>query len=685
MKRIILVVAILFLLFEGVGSWIAKKIKYDGLKLNAPIGFACILGLLQVLYYPILFFNLSFTWIVVVTSIVLGLALILTLLSLKDVFKHLTSKTMLFVFLSTCFFAFILSKCYVDLDYSDSSTYLNYIALNINAPQLNLYSLSNGLRGEEWNIYYQYQGYYHFCSYLCWLINIPYYLLGSNTEVPNLVITVWGMGLLYHLLTSALIVNLVLSFKDCKAFFRYSLLVFLLLYSNFFYWNIPLAFYGNTMRALFIMLAIYLIYSYDKEANDKILYLLIPTISSGLACSSTFLFMGFAIIYALAVYLFHQNISHSFHKLYAIILPFVLYVVMFLSRSHLALGLALGLIYLVILFLQNRKPMDALFSWFDAFLLKYGEKIFLIVVPVLFAIGSFIIHLTVKNDFTSYGYYFKDFSHSDMMSNYLLIPDKWLELFLNVFRWASVIVVLFFIKKEEVRWLRMLLITMLVFFLNPLCTILLMQTITGLVFYRNFMVVFNPITEGFLFYYLYQKLKQQPFQIGFACILACATILGNVGSFMEDEQTGIYWVYYKGGKNVDPIYKLDPDEYQATLFLKDEIRNASIDHQPVLITQSGGTLTFIPEAYQVFGPWQYYYELDRVDEDFYQVARKPEDWLDKTNPKYENTCLYLHGYQVDYVLLQYWASDEFDKYSDGCTVTLYEGSKYKVKKVVPQQ
>lgn len=679
MKRIFLLVIVLLLLSSGVGNWIAKRFQLKAQSFYAPIGFACILGLLQILYYPILFFNLSFMWIVGITTIVLGISLVFTVLSIPQIIQSILKKEFLVILVGSLLFLFVLSHVYVDLDYSDSSTYLNYIALNINAPSLNLYSLSNGLRGEEWNIYYQYQGYYHFCSYLCWLVNFPYYLLGSSYEVPNLVIVVWGLGSLYHILSSMVIVNLV---KDLKTawWFKLGLGIFLLFYENFFYWNISFAFYGNTFRALFVMLGIYLIYLAEQNHTKQLYYLLIPVFSAGLACSSTFLFMCFSIVYAFAVYLFFKHEEDAFSILYIIVSPVVFYVFAFLSRSHLALGLLLLVLYFVVLFLRNTL-CKGLFTFFQSFFDRFGVILFVVVIPVLFMIGSFVIHLIETNDFTSYLYYFKDFSHSDMMTNYLFINNKWLDGSINVLRWLGVLFILIDHRKEK-DWIFVLCLVMVVFFLNPLCTILLLKTITGMVFYRNFMVLFNPITEALLLYHLYQKVESYAWvRPVLACALVLATIAGNVGSFLEDEQTGLYWVYIRGGKEVDSIYKVDLDEQQAILALKESLTKETMDHQPVIVSQSGATLTYIPSAYQLFGPWQYYYKLDRVDEDFYQVARKRDDWQETTTPPYENTCLYLKGYQVDYVLLQYWQSSDFDEASDSCSVTIYEGSKYKVKRV----
>ena len=684
MKRILIVIAVLMLLSEGTGVFLLNRFKVERRGLAAPLGFAAILGVLQTLYYIPISLNLSFAWIIGISLAVLAVSLVMTLWSIKDVIRSLRSIDTLIVLGAAAVFFVVFSRMYVDLDYADSTTYLNYIALNINAPAINMYDLSTGLRGQEWNVYYLFQGYYHFGSFVCWLVNAPHFVLGSSSYVSNLVVSVWGLGLLYNMCTNALIVSAVKSMRSTNRIFRIVVLIFALFYANFFYWDIAFAFYGNTFRGLFILLLLYIIMRWQRDGTDQIKWLLWFPLAAGFACSSSFLFMSFAVMFSLAGYLFARKRPHALYDMIWLILPMVCYVLAFLSRVSPKAGILLAVLYVGLLVYLALRPQNRILALGEDFFAKYGKQIFFILVPVLFAAGSFVIHLIEKSDFTSYSYYFWDFRHLDMMTDYLFIHSEWLDGLVNVLRWAGVILIIL-AKPESIgddeRWMRAFTIMMLVYFLNPLCMILLQKTITGMVFYRNFMTLFNPLTEIFFLDLISRKIEKKKYAVPVLCgFLIFATILGNVGSFMLDQTTGIYWVYIRGGKSVDGIYKIDPDERQAILVLKEETDTIT-DRQPVLISQSSATLTYIPEAYQIFGPWHYHYPLDRVNEEFYQIARKQEDWLEEEDPDYTKSCGYLKEYDVDYVLLQYWQSPEFDEATEGCTVSLYTGSKYKVKKV----
>ena len=233
-------------------------------------------------------------------------------------------------------------------------------------------------------------------------------------------------------------------------------------------------------------------------------------------------------------------------------------------------------------------------------------------------------------------------------------------------------------KKKEDLFLKDFIIMMLIFFLNPLCTTLLVNTVAGIVFYRNFMTLFNPFTEIILFIYLYRFFEWNVIGQWILEIALCATtLISNYASFHNSE-LGQYYVYIKNNKDLDPVYKMETDEREAVLFLRNTIREKGID-RPVIVSQSASTLTYIPEGYQLFGPRNHYYES--VDSDFYALAKRHFDWDEKEDLDYSNTCSYVKKYDVDYILLQYWENSDFDDATDGCAVTIYTGSKYKVKEV----
>ncbi len=679
MNRILIFTFALILLSEGLGYWTMKVLKIRQRGYAAPMGFAVLLAALQLTYYPAQLFNLPFTWIVVTSTILLLFALFVTIKNIKQVFKNLFRPTTLIVLVSLAIFFVVLKNCSIDMEYSDSATYLNYISFNINAPKLNLYDFTTGIRGEEWSVLYIFQGYYHFISYVCYVINLQYYVFGSSFEVANMVISVYGFGILYQVLSTMFIVNILESFHLKNRWFAFAILVFMLFYSNFSYWDISFAFYGNTFRNLFIMETLAVIYYWFKEDDEQIKYLSIFTVMAGLASSSSFLFMSFAVLYSTAAFLFHSKKFRSLFDMTTLIGPLVFYSCAYISRTHTTLSITFFVVYLLYLVLRYKKPVRRIVTRCEDFFIDHAILIFFILIPGIFAIGTLYLNVFKTNGFNNYSFYFDDFVHLDMVKDYIFIHSNWLDNILNVLRWISVIMLIATAKKKEDLFIKDFIIIMLVFLLNPLCTSMLVSSIAGIVFYRNFLTLFNPFTEIVLFVYFYKMCEWNVIGQWVLEIALCATtVISNYASFHASE-LGQYYVYIKNNTGLDPIYKIDPDEHEAILALRDAVREKGLE-QPILVSQSASVLTYIPEGYQLFGPRNHYYES--IDADFYNLAKRHYDWDEQEDLDYSKSCSYVNKYDVDYLLIQYWENSEFDEATDACTVTIYTGSKYKVKEVI---
>ena len=643
------------------------------------------LACFQLLIYPAQLLNLPFVLVEAAGILVLAAGLVFTIRERREVLRQLRTFRTFWVLGSAVLFFIVFSRCYIDLDFSDSATYLNYIAQNINASHLNLFNPTNGITGQEWDVLYLFQGFYHFGSFLCWLINAPYYLLHRGMEISNLVISVWTLGLLYNILSSMLIINMVRYFQFKNRLFKFSLLTFSLFFTNFFYWKTAFAFYGNTYRGLFVTMLLFCIYRWIREDNDQIRYLILFIAGAGLASSSSYLFLSFEILYSLAAFLFCRRKPHALRMMLEVIAPVVLYAGAFLSRGHAAAAAALVLLYLALLLLMRTKAVKGLTDLLGSFFSAHAIAIFFIGIPALAAAGSFWIRWHTPNLENTYYYshYFWNFRRIDMVKDYLFVYSGWLDNLLNALRWTGVILLILRYRTEEERFIRDLLILMITFFLNPLCTILLSRTITGIVYYRAFEIMFNPLTEILLFREIYLSLRDRTLlQELLEIILAGSAVCGQALSWAGSEN-GLYSFYLKGGRSVDPIYKMDADEKTANETLRDYVLAHPQQDQVTLVSHSNATRTYLPNAYQIFTSRDYFYWMFRLDPDFYEIAKRHYAWLDPEKTDYTQTCGDLRKYKVNYVLLQYWENADFDQASDACTVTIYTGSRYKVKEVQP--
>lgn len=677
MIKIFLAISLLIVVFFGYGKTMMKLLKLEKEIFAVPFGFVTFFSVLQLFYYPVQFFNLSFNLIIVITTVLLILGIILAFLHLKEV---KVSKYWLFVVLSIFVYLGVFYFCFIDIEFSDSPMYLNYIAQNINNSTLNKFDLYSGLVGQEWDGLYLYQGYYHFASYLCWMINIPYYLLGSSGYVENIAISTWGLGLLYNVLSSMIIINIIAYLKFDNKYFKFVVLLFTLLFSNFYYWRIVLAFYGNTYRTILITMLMFYSYRFVNDENEKLKYLMMLIVGAGIACSSSFLFISFSVLICLCAYLFSNKRPNTFKDMAIIVLPIAIYASVMFYKSNKLIGMILAIIFLIYYLFKNTYIINNICQIIEKFLFKYAKIIFFVFLPLLLIAYSFYLNVTDDNLLIDYAYALQDHQQYDMVKDYTFRYSGIIDNCLNIIRWLGVAMVIYKAHTNGDRYIKYTFVLMLLLFLNPLCASGLAQTIASNVFYRNVEVLFNPFTESLILLCIIDNINNKYIAMGISAVLLLSTILGHALSFVDSDE-GLYTFYVNGGKEVDHIYKIEHGEYEVIKRLQEELANDPIDGQPVVISQANGMRTFIPNAYQPITTRDFYYPYNRIDWNFYEIVRKHYPWQEHVDTPYENTCMYLERYDVDYLIIKYWDNSEFDQASDACSVTIFESAEFKLKKV----
>lgn len=677
MIKIFLAISLLIVVFFGYGKTMMKLLKLEKEIFAVPIGFVTFFSVLQLFYYPVQFFNLSFNLIIVITTVLLILGIILAFLHLKEV---KVSKYWLFVVLSIFVYLGVFYFCFIDIEFSDSPMYLNYIAQNINNSTLNKFDLYSGLVGQEWDGLYLYQGYYHFASYLCWMINIPYYLLGSSGYVENIAISTWGLGLLYNVLSSMIIINIIAYLKFDNKYLKFVVLLFTLLFSNFYYWRVVLAFYGNTYRTILITMLMFYSYRFVNNENEKFKYLMMLIVGAGIACSSSFLFISFSVLICLCAYLFSNKRPNAFKDIAIIVLPIAIYASVMFYKSNKLIGMILVIIFLIYYLFKNTYIVNNICQIIEKFLFKYAKIIFFVFLPLLLIAYSFYLNVTDDDLLIDYAYALQDHQQYDMVKDYTFRYSGIIDNCLNVIRWLGVAMVIYKAHTNGDRYIKYTFVLMLLLFLNPLCASGLAQTIASNVFYRNVEVLFNPFTESLILLCIIDNINNKYITMGISAVLLLSTILGHALSFVDSDE-GLYTFYVNGGKEVDHIYKIEHGEYEVIKRLQEELANDPIDGQPVVISQANGMRTFIPNAYQPITTRDFYYPYNRIDWNFYEIVRKHYPWQEHVDTPYENTCMYLERYDVDYLIIKYWDNSEFDQASDACSVTIFESAEFKLKKV----
>ena len=195
MIKILLIVGFVIWVSTTIGIIIKDRFNLKEMRFTAPIGFAVLLSILQLFYYPIQLFNLNSFYVHFISFSVFAIVSIISFFYFERVIKQYLNWGFIWVLLSLGLFLIVFYNSSLDLGFADGQMYLNYIAQNISIDQLNNFNLWTGLLGEEFVTVYLFQGYYHFAGSFILMVNSFYTLFGIGSNINNIVIITWGLGI----------------------------------------------------------------------------------------------------------------------------------------------------------------------------------------------------------------------------------------------------------------------------------------------------------------------------------------------------------------------------------------------------------------------------------------------------------------------------------------------------------
>ena len=688
---VFLLAAILFLygISFGLGQFVVDRFKITELKCQSSIGFITLLALCQLCFFPIQLFNGPFILVALISLFWMGVSLMLTIKYRKQWVQQFKNKRLLLVGLNGLLFLGLFYFCFIDIEFSDSIMYLNYVSQNIDNPSLNMFHLYTGLVGSEWDTIYLYQGYYHFIGALIYWLNLPFYLLHSSRTVETLPAIVWGMGLLYQLVSSGFIVDMIDDLSIDNKLLKGSVLLFSLFYTNYYYWKLSFAFYGNTWRSLLIWVVLWLLVKYKQSNLDKRYVPIIQLcLMAGLASSSSFFFISFELLFGFFIYLLLVKEKRCVTLMADLVFPIVIYAAIILSKDSLVIGLVAASAACIYYAIRHKDNVNRFIETVTDFISKYTIPLFFIGLPVVLIGLSMLIKMKNPDYIYDFDYWMQDHQRYDMVKDYRFMYGNLIDSILTALRYIGIILLLVRYRKKSL-WLLTSIYVTFVIFINPFSTEAISRFLTGNVFYRAVEIAFNPYTEAIFFLVIIDTLKQKWVSSALSVGLIAFTGIGHVASFM-DTDTGLYHFYINGGKTVNPIFKISDDEldaiYKFRYILDENGRSKKDGSQVRVVSHVNGLRVFEPSLYQLFTPRDYFYPHTRLDNTFYLMASNHYDWIEyPSDLDYSTSCDYLYEYGVDYLLIKYdpyYANYQFDDATNGCAITLVSNDTYKIKQVV---
>lgn len=654
-------------------------------KYSAPIGFAALLFSLQLLYYPAQLFNWSSVYIHSVSGMVYMILTLYGLFRLKEIFLEYLNLKSIWIMTYVGFFIFVFYYMSIAIARADGQMYLNYIAQNVDIDHLNMFNLWTGKTGSEFVSVYFYQGYYHFASFLIKFVNV-FTSIGIGSKIDSIVVSIWGLGGLLALISSMTIVNFVTYLKYKSIWIERLLLFFALFFTNFYYWKVAFAFYGNSWRSLFMAMLTYYLYRLIKEGNRNYLYISALIFGASIAASSSSLFIGFSILYGLAFYWFRNKHETTLEDLSIIAFPMVLYVLGLLHKDHFTFFIILAPITLIFYLGRYSQIGKNLLVKLNQMISKYHFGLFIIIIPVVAIVYSFYsLFVDIYYPWNML-HYFDNHANYDMVKDYIFIYSNPLENALNALRWLGIVIL--FIKHRHTKEINFILshfLMLALLFLNPLCTSFISKAFASNVYYRLFESLFNAFTEILLIGYILNYTWDYKWLRSIVVSILIGTVLyAHYTSVILKDNSSAYGFYLKQGVTVLPLYKIRATELEAIKALQNELEVVEINenHQITVISHADTLRTYLPSVYVLFTPREYYTPGDRVDENFYQTARFWYSWEEKPLLDYSNTCFYLSKFEVDYVISERYINYEFDGALNDCTEIIHENEEFNVRKVV---
>ncbi len=274
------------------------------IKFKWPLGFFVILGLLQLVSFPIQYMHAPMSLVIHVYHfiflILTGLIVIELCLMIRDKRKmirrrrcaraQLTDYVLLISFIVFNFLICYTTNSLNNTD-ADQSFYITLVENNINAAQINMISPLSGIISPLGSLY-NFQGFYLFLSYLA-----------SVFQVDSLLIMGWLVPIVLWLTVAMTFLNVIYYFKlSSKWYLTVGAFLILWTFTDMFDYFVRYNCYGNNMRTFVFVYLMIFYCEYLKSSKVKTLILCAILWLSAISLQSTSLFLGIFLMAAYGLY-----------------------------------------------------------------------------------------------------------------------------------------------------------------------------------------------------------------------------------------------------------------------------------------------------------------------------------------------------------------------------------------------
>lgn len=652
------------------------------------IGFFVIIGFFQFFIFAFVRFQLSVYYLIFIQYIIL---IIPVFLALKvKVYLIPTKKELLWIvcgIMATFLLCILMGRQTLGETAFDSNFYLSMVIENSSSKTL---GQINGYTGnfERASILHNYQGFYYFHSLL--LKNVRSLL--HLDSIPLTPIYLWTSAIMYfYMLSDIMLHSIHFLLEDKKWFPKLVALFFVLVYfTNYF--NISFNFYGNTWKTLSIACIMMVLYDFIKNSNKKVLLLLVFLNSALIGFSSSGFFIAAFIQISFFFFLVWSDIQdyEIYLKFLLSCLALLIFIVIYFADSNILLSLIVLVIYcLAGCFAFFTRKFNTK-QW--SLVLKIFKISFFVVLAALILL-SYLVHNSMFSGgdarFNGYSFFFRLNSLGDMTLNYFRPLNK-IELIRNCVFWLIIMINCIQINYEKKYKKFMLIIVML--FINPLVTPVVVKYMTNIVYSRSFEIFINPFCLVIFYAGLIRWLENKKILENIVLISielgAASIILININTY--------YSKLLIPGDGYNPLYRITENQWQLYVNLMKELKESNLE-RPVILNQDIAVKAYVSNISVLIDANTARSAPAYSD----SIIEAPSEWLNifyvrdyygqhvwANDPDYSRICDAIIDSECDYVImdkdvvvfkddlyLPLW----FD--ARGCSNVIYENEKFVLLKV----
>ncbi len=581
----LLLLIILFVLYSqlvGQAAYsyfpeILGKIKYKW-----PIGFFIILGLIQLVSFPLQAMHVSMQ----VVGICYGLIfLILSIFVFRylyatycdkrlEIFKfekvHLMEYLLILLFIGFNFIICFSTNSFNDTN-ADQSFYITLVENNVGAEQINGILPLSGQIG--WlDSYYNFQAFYLFLTFLSMIFNLDAVLVMA-----------WFVPVLLWLTVSMTFLNLIHYFnRSNKSWKTMSIFIILWSFVSLFDYFVRYNVYGNNIR-LFVFAYLMMAYAdYFKSPKLRTLILCGLLWASASSFQSTALFLAIMIMVAIGIYELFYHRKELILPLIFSAMPLLVYAAFFLSyRSATLLGVIIGAVVFLLAILSCNQQMKLVLNrLFYSRFFRMGI--------VLGVIGMTLLSIkmvpSLNEDVSISPRYFIEFLFDKYAPRRSYITEKnWSMLSLILIRdslFLLYLVALVQFKKLN-ETLKFALITqwiIILIFYNPLVSAFVSTYFTGSVYMRTGDIIMSLFLIAGLLVYFANHLRLRGIVIFLAC-LSTIQLTTKTYQYLTHDFNQI-----TNTQTFNHLYRMDQDLIDTADFIEAYVEEYSNGERPKVLT-----------------------------------------------------------------------------------------------------